>query len=83
MQNCANKASSLNANPEFPDETTAAEQFYSIDEIATRWKVSRDFVRRAFAGEAGVLVFGNEASRGSRRRYTTMRIPVSVLGRTG
>jgi len=60
------------------EETGVTEQFHSIAEIAVRWKVSQDFVRRLFEREAGVLVFGNSAMHG-KRRYQTLRVPKDVL----
>ena len=54
-------------------------EFFTIQEIAVRWKLSPDKVRRIFAHEAGVLVFANESSRGNKRSYSTMRIPRDVL----
>ena len=56
------------------------ERFYTIREIAKAWHLSEDAVRRLFKNEPGVLVFGT-ATKGSKRRYTTMRIPESVLQR--
>ena len=60
------------------EEIAITEQFYSVAEIAARWKVSRDFVRRLFEREARVLVFGNSPARG-KRRYRTLRVPKDVL----
>jgi transcriptional regulator GlxA family with amidase domain len=57
----------------------STEEFLTIQQIAARWKLSPDKVRRVFAQEAGVLIFGNETSRGNRRKYSTMRIPRDVL----
>lgn len=57
----------------------SAREFFTIQEIAARWKLSPDKVRRIFAHEAGVLVFPSESSRGNKRRYSTMRIPRDVL----
>jgi hypothetical protein len=54
-------------------------EVFRVDEIAQRWKVSSDFVRRLFAHEPGVLFFRNRVSNGSRRCYTTIRVPTSVL----
>jgi len=56
------------------------ERHYTIAEIAGMWKVSKDAVRRLFQLEPGVLALGNSHPRG-KRRYTTLRIPQSVLGR--
>ena len=60
-----------------------AERHFSPAEVAKLWRVSIDFVRRQFAREPGVLVFAGGAALtpAKRRRYTTMRIPESVLKR--
>jgi hypothetical protein len=49
------------------------ERHYSVSEVATLWRLSRDSVRRIFRREPGVLVIGD--------RYVTLRIPESVLER--
>jgi len=54
--------------------------YYTIDEIAAMWKVSRDSVRRLFRNESGVLAISPRQRRGTRS-YTTLRIPQSVLDR--
>lgn len=56
------------------------ERHYSIAEVAAIWHLSRDAVRKIFQNEPGVLVLGNLGSSGTRR-YTTLRIPQSVLER--
>jgi hypothetical protein len=56
------------------------EQHYSPAEIAERWNLSQDAVRKIFENEPGVLVVGNR-QRHHKRRYTTLRIPQSVLER--
>jgi hypothetical protein len=42
--------------------------------------LSQDYVRKLFQNEAGVLVLGDQSSK-YKRRYTTLRIPESVLRR--
>jgi len=42
--------------------------------------ISADAVRRLFQNEPGVLIFGDQ-SKSYKRRYTTLRIPESVLAR--
>jgi hypothetical protein len=44
------------------------------------WKLSVDAVRRLFCNEPGVLSLCN-SRHSSKRRYTTLRIPQSVLER--
>lgn len=68
----------ISASPEIAADVSA-DEFLTIQEIAARWKLSPDKVRKVFAREPGVLLFGNETSRGNRRRYSTLRIPREVL----
>jgi hypothetical protein len=57
-----------------------AERHYTVAEIAEMWNLSKDAVRRVFQNEPGVLVLGSR-SRGRKRRYATLRVPLSVLER--
>jgi hypothetical protein len=57
-----------------------SQRHWSVAEIATAWNLSGDSVRRLFSREPGVLVIGREI-KGSKRRYTTLRIPQSVVDR--
>lgn len=57
-----------------------AERHYSVAEISELWNLSPDVIRRLFEREPGVLVIGGHGSR-SKRRYTTLRIPQSVVER--
>ena|ERR1700674_2782556 len=56
------------------------EPHLTISDVATMWKLSEDTVRRMFQDEPGVLVLGGR-SGGGKRRYTTLRIPQSVVER--
>jgi hypothetical protein len=56
----------------------ATEPHYSVFEVAEMWKVSADTVRRIFANEEDVLIFGSKEGLHKRKRET-MRIPLSVL----
>ena len=56
------------------------ERHYTVIEIAERWNLSRDVVRKLFEDEPDVLVLGNDGSR-IRRGYHTLRIPESVMER--
>jgi hypothetical protein len=56
------------------------ERHFSVAEIATAWDLSEDVVRRLFSNEPGVLVIGRRL-KSTKRRYTTLRIPQSVLDR--
>jgi predicted transcriptional regulator len=55
-------------------------RYYSVKEIADLLNLSQDCVRKLFQSEAGVLVLGDQSSK-YKRRYTTLRIPESVLRR--
>ena len=59
---------------------TVEDAYYSVDEIAALWKLSRDSVRRLFKNEPGVLAISPRQRRG-KRCYVTLRIPASVLER--
>ena len=63
-------------------ETSSAtfERHYTVVKVAAMWNVSEDTVRRLFQSEPGVVVLGKR-QRYSKRRYTTLRIPQSVLER--
>jgi hypothetical protein len=68
----------VSANPRDVSPPPDPTEFVSVAEIAVRWRVSRDFVRRTFEREPGVLVFGNSPLHG-KRRYRTLRVPKEVL----
>jgi hypothetical protein len=56
------------------------EKHYSVPEIAKLWNLSKDTARRLFVNEPGVLIL--QKSDGTHhRRYTTLRIPESVVRR--
>ena len=57
-------------------QETTFERHYSVDDLASIWGVSDDFVRRLFLHEPGVVVFFKH--RPGRRTYRTVRIPESV-----
>ena len=63
-----------------PPQARFQERHYAVAEIAELWSLSPDVVRRIFEREPGVLVLGDHGSR-SKRRYTTLRIPQSVVER--
>ena len=56
------------------------ERHFTVAEIGEMWSLSDDVVRKQFEREPGVLVIGERASR-AKRRYTTLRIPQSVVER--
>jgi len=59
---------------------TFAERHYTVAEIAAMWSLSQDAIRKTFHEEPGVLAFGSSESK-RRRKYTTLRIPESVVQR--
>jgi|SRR5579862_2603207 len=66
---------------EIPPQAASMETHYSVAQVAERWGVSTDTVRRLFEHEPGVFVIEPERSRMSRRRYRTLRIPAAVVER--
>ena len=60
-------------------EAACLEPHLCVAEIADRWGLSPDAVRKLFEREPGVIVLGG--SRAGKRRYTTLRIPLSVVER--
>lgn len=65
-----------------PSSAVSTEQHFSIAQIAERWCLSEDTVRRLFEHEPGVLVIEPPRGRMSRRRrYRTLRIPAAVVER--
>ena len=66
---------------EMPPETASMEKHFSVAQVAERWGLSEDSVRRLFEKEPGVLVIEPARSRFGRRRYRTLRIPESVVER--
>ena len=54
------------------------EHDFSVQELATKWNLSDDFIRTLFEKEPGVLIFQVPGRRSKRH---TMRIPVSVAER--
>jgi hypothetical protein len=62
-----------------PAQDTTFERHYSVEELAERWGMSDDFVRRLFLREPGVVVFFNHQP--GKRVYRIVRIPESVAQR--
>lgn len=67
-------------NPHGVNEGRFMERHFCVGEIAEKWSLSPDVVRKVFEREPGVLVIGDHSSR-SKRRYLTLRIPESVVER--
>ena len=61
-------------------ESALTARHFSPDELAERWRLSLDTIRRLFENEPGVLIFENP-SRNPARRRRTLRIPESVAER--
>jgi hypothetical protein len=62
-----------------PSQESRIERHYSPAQLAERWGLSEDTVRRIFEHEPDALIFENPERVSSRRR--TMRIPESVAER--
>ena len=58
----------------------AFEEQFTSKELAARWKLSEDTIRRLFQDEPGVFRLGAAMRRG-KRGYQTLRIPASVAAR--
>jgi hypothetical protein len=55
---------------------------YTPEELARKWGVHANTIRRLFAGEAGLLRWGRmESKPGKKRRYVSLRIPAQVAER--
>jgi hypothetical protein len=59
--------------------TGALEIMLTVQQISESWSLDPSTVRELFDKEAGVMVITNPKSR--KRRYRTLRIPVSVAVR--
>jgi hypothetical protein len=55
------------------------EKLFTPAELADLWSLSLDTVRRLFEREPGILMLS--LSRPGRRRYRTLRIPLTVADR--
>lgn len=58
-----------------------SERHYTVAEIASMWNLAPDTIRRLFEREPGVLVLGEMNGGKGKRRYTTLRVPASVVER--
>jgi hypothetical protein len=80
-RNSAPAATSAVSPPPFSLAAASyAERHFSVAEVALMWNLSQDAIRKLLQDEPGVLVFGDLGSR-HKRKYTTLRIPESVLER--
>lgn len=71
-------AESDTTKPEDPAIST--EKHFTVNEVSELWGVSTDLVRDVFQSEDGVLIIDRSGTR-TKRSYSTMRIPESVLNR--
>lgn len=57
-------------------------EYYTPEELARRWHVSPNTIRRWFRDEPGVIQWGCAVSRpGKKRAHLSMRIPFAVAER--
>ena len=61
------------------EPTLEAEYWFSCKEVAFRWNVDEETIRRRFLREPGVKVIPTNTP--GKRTYRTLRIPESVLRR--
>jgi hypothetical protein len=54
------------------------EKHYLVSELSVMWNLSENTIRRMFENEPGVLKWGTTEGR-FKRRYTTLRIPETVV----
>lgn len=73
----AHSTLALSHNTKTLDEISA-EKHYSVLELAEIWNLSENTIRRIFEHEPGVLRWGSKEGR-FKRRYTTLRIPETVV----
>jgi hypothetical protein len=55
------------------------EQHYTVKELASRWRLSAEFVRQLVVEEDGVTEWVRQAP--GKRRYRVLRVPRSVAER--
>ena len=58
---------------------TRGEDFFTVAELATKWNLSEDVIRKEFENEPGVLKLAR--ARKGKRAYKTLRIPAEVAER--
>ena len=63
------------------DLIVACERVLTVSEIVENLKIDRHVVMRLFAHERGVICIGNRETQRGKRKYRTLRIPVSVFNR--
>lgn len=55
------------------------EVYLSVQQVASRFNLSSDFIRRTFRSEPGVLII--EQPKRFKRAYSVLRIPESAVAR--
>jgi hypothetical protein len=65
---------------EVPFVDDGAQENFTVAQVASLWRLSRDTIQRLFENEPGVVVLGNKNPRGKRRRIT-LRIPRAAIMR--
>jgi hypothetical protein len=55
------------------------ERHFTVPELASMWRLSREFVRQVVQGEPGVTEWVRQQP--GRRRYRVLRVPKSVAER--
>ena len=58
----------------------ALEPHLTVTQVAQAWSCSEETVRRVFENEPGILVIAENKHKG-KRRYRTIRMPLSVVER--
>jgi hypothetical protein len=66
--------------PQSDFEDDGIQENFTVSEIASLWRLSRDTIQRLFQDEPGVVALGNKNPRLKRRRVT-LRIPRVVMER--
>jgi hypothetical protein len=61
-------------------EDDGIQENFTVSEIASLWRLSRDTIQRLFQDEPGVVALGNKNPRLKRKRVT-LRIPREVMER--
>ena len=73
-------ATAIKIPQSLPPLSLMGEHHYSVRELAAMWNLSDDTIRRLFANEPDVQVV-ERPGRTEKRRFRTLRIPVSVAQR--
>ena len=68
------------STPGVEKSSLVKEKHWNVVEVAEQWGVSADLIRDIFKDEDGVLIVERPGTR-TKRSYSTMRIPESVLER--